>query len=321
MSASFKEADNAQECQGSTVPAANKTQVSLSEITRLLESEGFQTLEQVDVGWTDDAVYKMLGKLNNCNLAWEFFQWLKARVGFKHDIYNEIHMLRMLAQDKKFAALQSLLSEMQAQSDGVPLKTFNTLIKDIGFLKNSKAALWVFSRMKESNLQPTEETFKSLVHALARDNKTDKAFELCALMQDLGIKLDLETYTALIHSFGLARKSDEAWSAYQKMLASGLRPDAHTYTVLLNIMNTVGDTGFAMKLYKEMNDNGVAPTAVALGIMARLWRKSGDLIQAPKLEMQMKFLSSKTREDSLQRIYEILLENLVEQEKSPSLLF
>lgn len=315
-----REKNDLQDDLGQLTSPDKMVRVSLSETARLLETEGFSAVGQVNVDWTADAVYKVLKHFRKPDVSWEFFKWLRSIPGFMHDINNEVLMLRMLVKSSNFSALKELLSELQSRSVAISLEIFNTLIKDCALAKNSRAAMWVYSRMRESSLQPDEETFSSLVHALARGRSPDKASDLCAVMQDVGIKPDVETYTAVIHSLGLSCRSDDAWSVYQKMLAAGLKPNVNTYTALLNMMNLVGDTGFAIKLYKEMNGNGVAPTEATLGIMARIWETSGNSAEAQKLETQRKFLSSKRREDSLQHTYEVLLEGLVEQERSPSLL-
>eukprot|EP00250_Pteridium_aquilinum_P003407 c13717_g1_i1 orf=179-2419(+) len=299
--------------------ADSKVRVSLPETARLLATEGLSVFEQVKVNWTVGAVYKLLRQFESCDFAWEFFKWLKSTPGFAHDIRNEVSMLRILVKGTNFPAFKELLSDMQTRRADLSLEIFNILIKDCALVKNCRAAMWVYSRIKESSLQPDEETFTSLVHAFARGRNPDKASDLCFVMQDVGIKPDVETYTAVIHSLGLSGRSDDAWSVYQRMLAVGLKPNVNTYTALLNMMNSVGDTGFAVKIFNEMNDNGVSPTEATQGIMARIWETSGNSAEAQKLETQRKFLSSKRTEDSLHQIYEILLEGLVEQQRSPSL--
>lgn len=301
------------------VCADRKVRVSLSETLSLLETEGFSGLEQLNLVWTADDVYKILRQFNSSDLAWEFFKWLKTIPGFMHDIKNEVFMLRILIKSLKLTAFKELLSDLQSTRDGLSLETFNILIKDCALVKNATAAMWVYSRIKESKLQADEETFTSLVHAFARGRNPDKASDLCSVMQDVGIKPDAETYTAVIHSLGLAGRSDDAWSVYQRMLAAGLKPNVNTYTALLNMMNLVGDTDFAIKIFKDMNDNGVSPTAATLGIMVKVWETAGNSAEAQNLETQRRFLFSKKREDSLHHIYEVLLEGLVEQERSPSL--
>ncbi|MCO5598882.1 hypothetical protein L7F22_052981 [Adiantum nelumboides] len=296
-----------------------KVSIAVAELVRLLEKEGTSVFQQVKIDWTADAVYQLLRQLKSSDLAWEFFKWIQSSSGYVRDLRNEVFVLHILVKSSNFPAFKELLFEVQSKSS-LSLEIFNSLIKECAMAKNARAAMWVYSRMQESSLLSDEETFSLLVQAFARSGNPDKASDLCFVMQDVGLNPNVETYTAVIHSLGLAGRSDAAWSVYQRMLAVGLKPNGSTYTALLNVLNVVGNTDLGIKTFKEMNANNVSPTEATQGIMARIWEAAGNFTESQKLETQRKFLSSKRREASLQHIYEVLLEGLVEQDRSPSLL-
>ncbi|KAH7387203.1 hypothetical protein KP509_16G010400 [Ceratopteris richardii] len=301
------------------VCVGGNARVALLEIARLLESEGLNVLHQMNLHWTADMVYRTLMLLKNADLAWEFLKWVKSAPEYMNGIKNDVLVLRLLIKNGNFTGMKELLSEMKSRG-ALTLDTFNSLIKDCAMVKNARAAMWIYNHINESGLIPDEQTFSLLVQAFARGRNPDKASDLCYVMQDVGLKPDVETYTSVVHSLALQGRSDDAWSVYQRMLAVGLKPNVNTYTALLNMMNMTGDTGFGIKLFKEMNDNGVSPTEATLGIMTRIFEAAGNHEESQRLKVQLKFLSSKQSEASLQHIYEILLEGLVEQERSPSLL-
>ena len=97
--------------------------------------------------------------------------------------------------------------------------------------KNEEAEKWL-RKLRESNLQPDEVTFTSLIHSAKRSPK--QAARWLRSMISEGLKPSVECYTAVIDSCAGRGDLSQAAEWLKEMLETKIRADAKAYNSVIN---------------------------------------------------------------------------------------
>eukprot|EP00891_Asterochloris_glomerata_P001000 jgi/Astpho2/1000/Aster-00825 len=152
---------------------------------------------------------------------------------------------------------QQILADMH--SYGVPAdhQMYSMLISKAGKAKDVDSALGLHQQMLDSHLQPTEETYSTLLEACVLNNRKEKAEQVYQEMRSRGLCPDSYARSALISMYGA---TSEFWKAVQQvvdMVQSGQQPDRFTYAAILWACHRCGEAALACEIYRVMQQHHI----------------------------------------------------------------
>ncbi|CAH9145042.1 unnamed protein product [Cuscuta epithymum] len=219
----------------------------------------------------------------------------------------------------KMYKADEVLKEMVGKGIQPSQITYNTLID--GFCKdnNIKAALKIFSEMKEHQTKPNIVTYNSLINGLCGDGRIRDALDLQTEMVSLGLQPNIVTHNALINGFSKnkmlvearelfdqimkkgvvvpsvltfnsmmdgyckAGKMEEAMPLFDLMLTKRIQPNVSTYNCLIGGYYRVGNLEKAKTMLDEMAHKGLKADIVTYNIQIDAMCKMGESRKAARL--------------------------------------
>lgn len=178
------------------------------------------------------------------------------------------------------------------QQEGVHLNViiYTTLIK--GFSKSLELdqALKVFEIMrKDSEIQPNNITFNSLIDCCVRCTDIPQAEAIFDDMKQSGVSPDLITYSTMIKGYCKIGKIENALVTLNEMDSSGrIKPDEVLYNSLLDGCCKANELDLAHKVYLNMIALGISPSNVTYSILVKIYGKERNLNKALGVLDQMK---------------------------------
>ncbi|KAJ3283651.1 hypothetical protein HK104_010284 [Borealophlyctis nickersoniae] len=149
----------------------------------------------------------------------------------------------------------------------VTVRGYNFVIDSLCRKGLRKDAMTVFHLIKEHGLEPTSETFKSLIHAAGEAGDVNGARDLWQQMLDAGIQPDVMTFTTMLQSYIGNEQLEEAAQLLHRMNESGVKPNSYTYNVFIKGLIEAGQYDEAHALLCDMERQGVPPDHVTRSIL------------------------------------------------------
>ncbi|KAK7395944.1 hypothetical protein VNO78_16572 [Psophocarpus tetragonolobus] len=212
--------------------------------------------------------------------ALEFFRWVEARFAFAHSETTCRELASLLAR----ANLTKPLWNFLKHCGHVTTATVTCVITLLGEEGLADEALLTFHRMRQFRCNPDTQSYNTLIHALCRVGKFDKARYLLQQMELPGFRCppDTFTYTILISAYcrhgmltacrkATRRRIYEAGRLFRLMLFKKLLPDVVTYNALIDGCCKTGRVERAIELFADMKKRGVVPNRVTYGCFVRYY--------------------------------------------------
>ncbi|RAL45190.1 hypothetical protein DM860_014600 [Cuscuta australis] len=232
--------------------------------------------------------------------ALEFFDWVETHSGFTHDELTCREMAIVLA--KGSGLLKPLLFFLKRMSKRglVTTPTITCLIKVLGEEGLANEALFTFYRMKQFHCRPDVHCYNTLIYALCRVGKFEKAKSLLQQMELPGFRCppDKFTYTVLISSHcrhametgcrkAIRRRMWEANHLFRLMLFKGFAPDVVTYNSLINGCCKTFRIDRALELLRDMEKRGCDPNRVTYGSFIRYYSAVNEIEKGVEMMRRM----------------------------------
>ncbi|KAE8676628.1 protein Shroom4-like [Hibiscus syriacus] len=266
-------------------------------------------LDECGIDLTHDLIIDVLERYRHARKpAFRFFCCAGQKPGFEHDSSTYNKMMNILAKNRQFETMLSMLEEMGARG-ALTMDTFIIAIKAFAALKERKKAVGIFDLMKKYKYKAGVDIVNCLLERLLRSRKTSDAVKLFEVMKtkgllpnvrsytimirecckqakmgeavqyfeemhDSGCPPDVAVYTCFITGFGNQRRMDMAYRLLKEMQDKGCPPDGHTYNALIKLLTTQRMPDDAMRVYKKMIQAGVQPTIHTFNMMMKSFFQS-----------------------------------------------
>lgn len=115
----------------------------------------------------------------------------------------------------------------------------------------------VYDDMLLDGVQPTRDTFHSLIIGMMKGTRLQDAFYFRDEMKAMGLVPDVALYNFLISTCGKCNRSDPAIQLLEEMKRSGVKPNGQTYICLLNAFATTGRIDRVYAIVRDMTAAGL----------------------------------------------------------------
>lgn len=257
-----------------------------SQVRRLLTKWTVNTpteLAKIQVPWNPFIVCGVLKSNIRADAAWQFFKWVKAQGGYRHNVYTYSAMIDLFGKARDYSAMGSLLKEMQQEGHELNVVTYTTLMHwyrqamDLNMVRN------IWKQMEEKAVRPNVITYTTYIDALVKGNCHQEAMEVYRKMQESGCRPNIYTYTVLIHSLVGAGKIDAATEVFDKLGDVSCKPNSVTYSMLIHAHSKAGNHGKVLALFKAMKEGGVRTSQEQRRIVIRALQGLGMVKEAEQL--------------------------------------
>lgn len=251
-----------------------------------------QTLKKMEFEWSTKVAVYLLKDLEDVDVAFGFFEWLRSQEGYKHDESTYAKMIVILLRARRFPIIDCLLAEMHEQGLKVPTWVFNQIIECYSSCHDAAGALKVFEKMHEMGSAPDGPVFTTMIDVLMRDGMYRRAMEVYGEMLQSGHEPNNFTYSVLINGLGIAGKAEAGHKLLNIMLKHGYQPNVITYTALLGGYERIGRLSNVIDVYKEMQAAGIEPTPITYRVLSQAFYRAGRWDEGKKMEGKLQELIS-----------------------------
>jgi len=144
------------------------------------------------------------------------------------------------------------------------LVRLNQVIARAARYKKMKQARKAFEQILEEKLQPSAQTFGSLVNAAVRVGDLSEARRWLQESQRRGVNPGVVAYTTLLKGLCEAGQIDESREALKEMVQTGCKPNIRTANTLLRGYRRAGEVEASIDLLRQMEEEwDVAPDATS----------------------------------------------------------
>ncbi|MCO5552471.1 hypothetical protein L7F22_005983 [Adiantum nelumboides] len=246
-----------------------------------------EVLKKMDFQWNTNIASYLMKDLEDADVAFGFFEWLRSVPGFKHDELTYIKMIIILLSARRFPLVDLLLVEMHERGLEVPCWVFNQIIECYSSCRDAAGALKVLDKMEQMGTQPDGAVYTGVIDVLMRDGMYQRAMEVYGQMLQAGHEPNNFTYSVLINGLGFAGKAEAAHKLLGIMLKHGYKPNVITYTALLGGYEKLGKISNVMEVYKEMQDAGIEPTPITFRVLSQAFYRAGKWNEGKEFEEKM----------------------------------
>ncbi|KAH7438745.1 hypothetical protein KP509_04G029600 [Ceratopteris richardii] len=272
-------------------------------------------LKKMDFQWTTQIAAYLMKDLEDADVAFGFFEWLRNVPEFKHDELTYIKMIIILLSARRFPLVDILLNEMHEQGLEVPCWVFNQIVECYSSCRDAAGALKVLDKMAQMGTRPDSAVYTGVIDVLMRDGMYQRAMEVYGQMLQAGHEPNNFTYSVLINGLGLAGKAEAAHKLLGIMHKHGYKPNVITYTALIGGYEKLGKIANVIEVYKEMQEAGIEPTPITYRVLSQAFYRAGKWDEGKNFEEKMQNLISSdigstvmedTRRSSCKEILEML---------------
>ena len=257
-----------------------------SKVSRMLRSWNKNTptdLANLGVPWNPFIVCGVLKSNIRAGAAWEFFNWVKAQEGYRHNVYTYSAMIDQFGKAKKYSAMGSLIEEMHQEGLNLSVVTYTTLIHWYRHAMDLDGVRRVWKQMEEKGVKPNVVTYTTYIDALVKGNCHLEAMEVYRGMQDSGCLPNIYTYTVLMHSLVEAGKLEAATELFDKLGEVNCKPNSVTYSLLIGAHSKAGNLEKVLSLYRAMRESGLGTSLEQRKLAARALEGLGMAKEAEQL--------------------------------------
>ncbi|KAJ0964706.1 hypothetical protein J5N97_025844 [Dioscorea zingiberensis] len=200
-------------------------------------------------------VSEILKSLRSPSKALDFFRYVAALPGFRHDCFTYNRILSILSKSgAEMDLVQKIIDEMERNGVRGSISTVNILIGMVGAAEIERCLSLQRSGISDSM-------------AYLRYRDVEGAAKLYQVMRRKGHKLDIFAYNMLLDALAKADKIDEAYTVFRDMKRKHCEPDVYTYTILVRMAGKIGKTDEFLSYFDEMLTKGCNVNLIAYNTM------------------------------------------------------
>ncbi|KAJ0964676.1 hypothetical protein J5N97_025814 [Dioscorea zingiberensis] len=228
-------------------------------------------LETLKITLSSLEVSEILKSLRSPSKALDFFRYVAALPGFRHDCFTYNRILSILSKSgAEMDLVQKIIDEMERNGVRGSISTVNILIGMVGAAEIERC----LELAKKWDLRFNGYTYKCLLQAYLRYRDVEGAAKLYQVMRRKGHKLDIFAYNMLLDALAKADKIDEAYTVFRDMKRKHCEPDVYTYTILVRMAGKIGKTDEFLSYFDEMLTKGCNVNLIAYNTMIQALAKN-----------------------------------------------
>ncbi|KAJ8749995.1 hypothetical protein K2173_013910 [Erythroxylum novogranatense] len=136
------------------------------------------------------------------------------------------------------------------------ISEYNTVIGSLTAQRRPYLLKDVYDDMMLDGVQPTRDTFSSLIVGTMKGSRLQDAFFFREQMKAMGLVPDVALYNFLISTCGKCKKSDQAIRILDEMKKFEVKPNGQTYVCLLNACAADGRLDRVYAIVRDMTAAG-----------------------------------------------------------------
>ncbi|KAG9446415.1 hypothetical protein H6P81_012543 [Aristolochia fimbriata] len=161
-------------------------------------------------------------------------------------------------QSQSFAACYSTAPEEYAKRNYANnVSEYNTVLNSVIGQRRHFLLRDVYDDMLLDAVQPSRDTFHSLIVGTMKGSRLQDAFYFRDEMKAMGLIPDVALYNFLISTCGKCSTSDPAVHLLEEMKRAGVKPNGQTYICLLNTCAANGRTDRVYAIVRDMTAAGL----------------------------------------------------------------
>lgn len=212
--------------------------------------------------------------------AGNIFEVKKIYNGMKESGYlPSMHLFRsmisLFSRGKRVRDVESMVIEMEHGGFKPDLAIFNSLLKMYTGIEDFRKAADTYRRIQLAGFQADEETYNSLILMYSRDHRPEEGLSLLIEMKEKNVEPKLDTYKSLLAACGRALLLKEAENIFQTIQLKGGRFDRSIYHTMLKIYRDSGNHSRAESVLFQMKDSGLQPTIATMHILMDSYGTAG----------------------------------------------
>ncbi|KDP46389.1 hypothetical protein JCGZ_10229 [Jatropha curcas] len=133
---------------------------------------------------------------------------------------------------------------------------YNTVVGSITAQRRHFLLRDVYDDMMLDGIQPTRDTFHSLIVGTMKGSRLHDAFYFREQMKGMGLVPDVTLYNFLISTCGKCKNSDQAVKLLEEMKIYEVKPNGQTYVCLLNACAAAGRLDRVRAIVRDMTAAG-----------------------------------------------------------------
>ncbi|KAL5572825.1 hypothetical protein UlMin_022422 [Ulmus minor] len=134
---------------------------------------------------------------------------------------------------------------------------YNTVIGSITAQRRNFLLRDVYEDMMLDGVQPTRDTFHSLIVGTMKGARLQDAFYFNDQMKSMGLVPDVNLYNILISLCGKCKNADQAIRVFEEMKIYEVKPTVQTYVCLLNACAAAGRSDRVYAIIRDMTAAGL----------------------------------------------------------------
>ncbi|CAN6470579.1 unnamed protein product [Victoria cruziana] len=191
-------------------------------------------------------------------VALRFFDWARNKRKFSPDLNSFVSLIDSLSRFGNTDRVRALAQEMRAAVSSIGANHANSLLKNFAAAGLVEELLWLWRKMKESNVEIDLVSYNCLMDGLVNAGFYESAAKVFDSIIGGGrVSPDVVSYNIIIKSFCKWGKNNEAAEKLREIKERGLLPDKITYLTLIQSFYSVGDYDSCLGFYHEMQETGV----------------------------------------------------------------
>lgn len=259
------------------------TSSKVSKMLRSWNKNSPTDLANMGVPWNPFIVCGVLKSNIRAEAAWEFFKWVKAQEGYRHNVYTYSAMIDQFGKARNYSAMGSLVEEMRQEGHNLSVVTYTTLIHWYRHAMDLVSVRRLWKQMEENAVKPNVVTYTTYIDALVKGDCHLEAMEVYREMQESGCRPNIYTYTVLIHSLVEAGKLEAATELFDKLGEVDCKPNSVTYSLVIGAHSKAGNLEKVLSLYRTMRESGLGTTLEMRKVVARALEGLGMAKEAEQL--------------------------------------
>ncbi|KAL5998149.1 hypothetical protein ACLOJK_009085 [Asimina triloba] len=219
---------------------------------------------------TGDIIFSVLLKRNPHRVAEEAILNTVLELCKHHVFPNAFQLTQwvsMLCKRGHSGKAWDVIQAIEEMGGPVEVPSYNALLTGLGRDKDFKRMNLLYTKMKDTGVQPNVVTFSIHINHLCKSRQVDEAMKVLdkMIVEGGAARPDIITFNTVIDGLCKVGRQEEGLVLVEKMRSQlGCSPNAVTYNCLIDGFCKAGAMENSEELFCQMMEEGVQPNAITL---------------------------------------------------------
>lgn len=217
-------------------------------------------LRKLSVTYDTLLVTQVLREDLPCDLALNFFHWLKDQDDFKHNEYTYGVMINTLGKVGRVNEMQELFNEMKSEGCKVTPVGLSSVMLWLSKAEDAQGVVRHWEKLKRTGNKPSVAIYTAYIDLLIRTKRYSKISHIYQEMLKEECLPSSRTHTLFIQHLVKAGKVDPAHKILEIIQTMKVVPNRVTYESLINGYALAGNVDMVLRLLNEMREHFYRPS-------------------------------------------------------------